>query len=136
MRMVTNSKETQLVPGFGGFISANGKKPSRKSTIDYFHPIDQPFIEYSVMRELLKRSEDATLEVGQKYFFSIFELGDCMKALPLIWKFPEEYKNHVVTLEPFHTVMKYIGMLTSHKCMGSGYSQILLESGLGISGCL
>ena len=59
-----------------------------------------------------------------------------MKALPLIWKFPEEYKNHVVTLEPFHTVMKYIGMLTSHKCMGSGYSQILLESGLGISGCL
>ena len=26
MRMVTGSKETQLVPGFGGFISATGKK--------------------------------------------------------------------------------------------------------------
>ena len=136
MRMVTNSKETQLVPGFGGFISATGKKPSRKSTIDYFNPIDQPFTEYSVMRELLKHSEDATLEVGQKYVLSTFDLGGCMKALPLIWKFPEEYKNHVVTLGPFHTVMNYIGMLTSHKCMGSGYSEILLESGLVTSGCL
>ena len=134
--MVTNSKETQLVPGFGGFISATGKKPSRKSTIDYFNQIDQLFTEYSVMRELLKHSENATLEVGQKYFLSTFDLGGCMKALPLIWKFPEEYKNHVVTLGSFHTVMSNIGMLASHKCMGSGYSEILLESGLVISGCL
>ena len=59
-----------------------------------------------------------------------------MKVLALIWEFPEEYKNHVVTLAPFHTVMNYIGMLTSHKCMGSGYSEILLESGLVTSGCL
>ena len=42
----------------------------------------------------------------------------------------------MVTLGPFHTVMNYIGMLTSHKCMGSGYSEILLESGLVTSGCL
>ncbi|KAG1666825.1 PIN2/TERF1-interacting telomerase inhibitor 1 [Nymphon striatum] len=112
MRMATSSKETQLVPGFGGFISATGKKPSRKSTIDYFNPINQPFTEYSVIRELLKRSEDATLE------------------------FPEEYKKHVITPGPFHTVMNYIGMLTGHKCMGSGYSEILLEAGLVTSGCL
>ena len=136
MRMVTNSKQTQIVPGFGGFISATGKNPSQKSTIDYFNPIDQPFTEYSVMRELLKRSEDATLEVGQIYVLSTFDLGGCMKALPLIWKFPEEYKNHVVTLGPFHTVMNYIGILTSHKYMGSGYSEILLESGIVTSGCL
>ena len=115
MRMVTNSKEKQPVPGFGGFISGTGKKPSRKSTIDYFNPIDQPFTEYSVMREFSKRSEDATLEVGQKYVLSTFDLGGCMKALSLIWKFPEEYKNHVVTLGPFNTVMNYIDMLTSHK---------------------
>ncbi|KAG1662734.1 hypothetical protein GQR58_020782 [Nymphon striatum] len=136
MRMVTSSKETQLVPGFGSFISATDKKLSRKSTIDYFNPINQPLTEYSVIRELLKSSEDATLEVGQKYILSTFDLGGCMKALPLIWKFPEEYKNHVITPGPFHTVMNYIGMLTGHKCMGSGYSEILLEAGLVTSGCL
>ena len=112
------------------------KKTSRKLTIDYFSPIDQLFTEYSVLRELLKRSEDATLEVGEKYVLSTFDLGTCMKALPLIWKFPEECKNYVVTLGPFHTMMNYIGMFTSHKCMGSGYSEILLESGLVTSGCL
>ncbi|KAG1678651.1 hypothetical protein GQR58_013324 [Nymphon striatum] len=162
MRMATSSKETQLVPGFGGFISATGKKPSRKSTIDYFNPINHPFTEYSVIRELLKRSEDATLEatcLTYIYYESIqlvwniptlrkrhpkchahpyipLHSENPPQALPLIWKFPEEYKKHVITPGPFHTVMNYIGMLTGHKCMSSGYSEILLEAGLVTSGCL
>ncbi|KAG1685366.1 hypothetical protein GQR58_009094 [Nymphon striatum] len=97
MRMATSSKETQLVPGFGGFISATGKKPSRKSTIDYFNPINQPFTEYSVIRELLKRSEDATLEVGQKYVLT---------DIPIFWS-PKPYdpeqgweRNDEGVLEP------------------------------------
>lgn len=96
-RVAGSSGEKQLVPGFGFFISATGTKPSRKSTIDYFTPIHQPFTEYSVIKELLKQSEDATKEVGQEYVLSTFDLGGCMKALPLIWKFPDEYKKHVVT---------------------------------------
>ena len=59
-----------------------------------------------------------------------------MKALPLIWKFPDQYKKHVVTPGPFHTGMNYIGMLTGHKCRGSGYSEILIEADLVTSGCL
>jgi len=135
-RVVGSSGQKQLVPGFGGFISATGVKPSRKSTIDYFTPINHPFTEYSVIKELLKQSEDATLEVGQEYVLNTFDLGGCMKALPLIWKFPEEYKKHVVTPGPFHTGMNYIGMVTGHKCRGSGYSEILIEADLITSGCL
>lgn len=74
-------------PRFGGFISATGIKPSRKSTINYFTPINQPFTENSVIQELLKRPEDATKEVGQEYVLNTFDLGGCMKALTLIWKF-------------------------------------------------
>jgi hypothetical protein len=135
-RVVGSSGEKQLVPGFGGFISATGTKPSRKSTIDYFTPINQPFTEYSVIKELLKQSEDATIEVGQAYVLNTFDLGGCMKALPLIWKFPDKYKKHVVTPGPFHTAMNYMGMLTGHKCRGSGYSEILIEAELITSGCL
>lgn len=135
-RVVGSSGEKQLVPGFGGFISVTGTKPSRKSTIDYFTPINQPFTEYSVIKELLKKSEDATQEVGQEYVLSTFDLGGCMKALPLIWKFPDEYRKHVVTPGPFHTMMNYMGMVTGHKCMGSGYSEILIEADLITSGCL
>ena len=135
-RVVGSSAEMQLISGFGGFISATGTKPSRKSTIDYFTPINQPFTEYSVIKELLKQSEEATKEVGQEYVLSTFDLGGCMKALPLIWKFPDEYKKHVVTPGPFHTMMNYMGMVTGHKCMGSGYSEILIQAELVTSGCL
>ena len=59
VRVVGSSGEKQLVAGFGGFISATGVKPTRKSTIDYFTPINQPFTEFAVIKELLRRSEDA-----------------------------------------------------------------------------
>jgi hypothetical protein len=136
IRMVGSRDQKQLVAGFGGFVSSTGLKPLRRSTIDYFTPINQPFTEYCVIKELLKISDDATKEVGQKYVLSTFDLGGCMKALPLIWKFPDDYKDHVITPGPFHTIMNYMGMLTGHKCSGSGYSEILLEAGLVTSGSL
>lgn len=135
-RFVGGRGEKQLIPGFGGFISATGVRPLRKSTIEYFTPINQPFTEYAVIKELLKLSEEATIEVGQEYVLNTFDLGGCMKALPLIWKFPNEYKKHVVTVGPFHTGMNYMGMVTGHKCRGSGYSEILTEAQLVTSGCL
>ncbi len=125
-RMVGSSGK-QPVPAFGGFVSATGMKPTRKSTIDYFTPINQPFTEYCVIQELLRQSEEATAEVGQKYILNTFDLGGCMKALPLIWKFPEKYKLHVVTPGQFHTVMNYMGMLTGHKFKGSGYDSSLMR---------
>ena len=66
-RVIGSGSDRQLVPGFGGFISATGIKPSRKSTIEYLTPINQNLTEYSVIKEVLKRSEDATKEVGQVY---------------------------------------------------------------------
>ena len=81
---IIGSSGKQPVPAFGGFVSATGMKPTRKSTIDYFTPINQPFTEYCVIQELLRRSEEATAKVGQKYVLNTFDLGGCMKALPLI----------------------------------------------------
>ena len=100
-RLVRSSGEKRLVPLFGGFISATGVKPSRKSTIEYFTPINQPFTEVSAIKELLRQSEDATIVVGQAYVLNTFDLGGCMKALPFIWKFLDEYKKHVVIPGPF-----------------------------------
>lgn len=126
----------QVVPGLGGFISATGEFPHRKSTLDYFTPIHQPITDNSVVRELLKRSEEATTEVGQKWVINTFDLGVCMKALPIIWRWPEEFANHVVIIGPFHTSMNYIGMLTGNKMRGSGYAEILFEAQLVTSGSM
>ena len=135
-RVVGSSGTKQLVPGFGGFVSATGTRPCRKSTIDYFNPINQPFTEYAVIEELLKQSEEATREVGQEYVLNTFDMGGCMKALPYVWRFPLRYQKHVITPGPFHTGMNYIGMITAHKCNGSGYSEILIEAQLVSNGCL
>ena len=79
--------------------------PPESHPIDCFTPINQPFTDYSVIKELLIRSEEATAEVGQEYVLNSFELGGCMKALPLIWKLPDHYKKHVITPGSFHTGM-------------------------------
>ena len=135
-RVVGSSGQRQLVPGVGGFVSATGTKPVRKSTIDYFTHINQPFSDYSVVKELLKQSEEATNAVGQENVLNTFVLCECMKALPIMWKYPEENKQEVVTPGPFHTAMNYIHMVTGHKYRDSGYSEILLEFEFSASGCL
>ena len=126
----------QTVPALGGFTSVTGSSPPRKSTIEYFTPIHQPITDSSVVRELLKRSEDATAEVGQKWVINTFDLGVCMKALPIIWRWPNEFAKHVTLSGPFHTSMNYIGMLTNHKMLGSGYKEILFEAQLVTSGSM
>jgi len=136
-RLIGSSNEiTQTVPGFAGFVSCVSAKPLQKSTIDYFTPIHHPFTEYSTVEELLRVSENATVEVGQEYVLNTFDLGGCMKVLPLIWKDPGKYEKHIVTPGPFHIWMNYIGMLTGHKCKGSGYAEILVEAQLVTNGCL
>ena len=57
-----------------------------------------------------------------------------MKALPLIWNFPDKFKEHVVISCPFHTEINFIGMLTNHKMRGSGYAEIMEEARLVIKG--
>ena len=58
-----------------------------------------------------------------------------MKALPLIWDNPAEYKNHIVLIGAFHTIMNYFNMI-GHKMAGSGYAELLIEAGLVTSGCV
>ena len=134
------STENIPFPSFGGFISATGTCPMRVSTIDYFAPINHPITEYATAKELLRQSEEATAEVagesGQQYVVNTFDLGACMKVLPFVWKNSETYKNHIILPGPFHTIMNYIGVITGHKCRGSGYSEILLEAQLVTSGSL
>jgi len=83
-----HSHGKQEIPGLGGFISATGKPLLKIYAIDYFTPINQPITENAEAQELLIHSEAATAKVGQHYTINTFDLGVCMKALPLIWKFP------------------------------------------------
>ena len=67
---------------------------------------------------------------------SRYDLGVCMKALSLIWKWPQQYKDNIVLIGMFHTGINYINMLCAHKMLGSGYLEILIEAQLVTSCCL
>ena len=108
----------QPIPGFGGFVCVINGVFARKSTIQFFIPIDDPFTEYSAIKELLKRSENARNEVGQKYVLRIFTLDHFMKALPLIWSQPERYQMYIITPHAFHTAMNFMGTITNAQDLG------------------
>ena len=123
----------QNVPGWAGFVSVTGSKPIKLTTIDYYPVINHPITDYSTVQECLRFAEEATKEVGQTYTITTFDLGVCMKALPLIWNDPEKYKNHIVMVGTFHLVCAYLKMV-GKKMAGSGLSDVLLEAGLIGSG--
>ena len=58
---------------------------------DYYKPVHFPIMQYKTVEELLKHWEEATKTVGQEYVINTFDLGVCMKALPLEWKYPDQY---------------------------------------------
>ena len=124
------------VPSPGRFIKATGLVLEKKTTLDYCKTIHQPITQYETAPELLHQSEEATKAVSQKYTINTFDLRVCMKALPLIWTFPDKFKVHVVIPVPFHTEMNSIGMVTNHKMQGSGYIEITEEPWLVTKGCI
>ena len=123
------------MPGIGEFISLIGFLPQKKTVIDYYEPVHFPVTQYQTVEELLKCSEEATKTAGEEYGINIFDLSVCMKALPLAWKYPDQYSKHIFP-GPFHIKMNFIGMLTKKKARGSGYAEILIEAKLVTSGTL
>lgn len=67
-----------------------------KTTIDYCKTIHQPVTQFETVQELLQQLEEATETVIPKYMINTFSLGVRMKALQLIWTFPDKFKEHVL----------------------------------------
>ena len=122
------------MPGIGGFISLIGSLQQKKTMTDYYEPVHFSITQYE--EELLKRSEEATKTFGQEYVINTSELGVCMKVVPLVWKYPDQYSKHIIFPGPFHTKMNFRGMLTKKKARGVGYAEILVEPKLVTSGTL
>jgi len=60
----------------------------------------------SVVRELSKAIKGSYSRSGSKMGLNTFDLGVCMKALPIIWRWPDEFASHVVMIGPFHASIK------------------------------
>ena len=63
LRMLS-SKDGQMVPGWGGFVSETGIAPLRLITIDYYPIINHHITENSTVQECLRISKDLSDQVG------------------------------------------------------------------------
>ena len=131
------SKGKQKVPAFGGFISETGHFPKRKTTIDYYPMINEPFTQYKTHKEILEMCASATREVKQDppYPIITMDLGGIMKVMPLIWSDPDKYSPFIILIGAFHTIMNYMKM-TMRKVAGSGFGDMCIEAQLVTSGGL
>ena len=135
LRLTSVEAGTQECPGWSGYVSLLGTVPPRLTTIDYYPVIPYPITDYSTVVETLRYAKEAGEEVGQDYHFVTYDLGVCLKAFPLIWNHPVKYEKHIVLIGTFHIVCAYLKMLAK-KMKGSGFSDILIESGLMTSGSM
>ncbi|KAK3742892.1 hypothetical protein RRG08_061489 [Elysia crispata] len=98
-------------------------------------PINASINENSTIQAVIQISQEATREVEQEYTFVTFDLAVAKKAYALIWHDAERYKNVVIHLGVFHTVLSYLGAL-GKLMKGSGFEDIITEAGLCASGSL
>ncbi|KAL5013682.1 hypothetical protein ScPMuIL_007952 [Solemya velum] len=126
---IYSSAANQEVPGWTGFLSVTGSKPTKLTTVDYYPVINHPITEYRTVQECLRYAEKATTEVEQEYVVTTFDLGVCMKALPLIWNTTVKYQKHIVMIGTFHLICAYLRMV-GKKMACSGLSDVMLEAGL------
>ena len=129
------NSSNQLIPGLSGFLTCIGKKPKNLTRIDYYPVIQKPITDYNTVQEVLRYSQEASEKVGQSIVITTFDLGVCMKAYPLVWNNPVKYKNHIIMIGTFHLISAYFKMI-GKKMAGSGFSDILLESGLITNGSI
>ncbi|KAK3732161.1 hypothetical protein RRG08_026543 [Elysia crispata] len=130
---VTELNESKCkFPSWKGWLSATQEtKTHTKSVVDYMAPINASINENSTIQAVIQISQ----EVEQEYTFVTFDLAVAKKAYALIWHDAERYKNVVIHLGVFHTVLSYLGVL-GKLMKGSGFEDIITEAGLCASGSL
>ena len=124
------------VTGWKGWISATSHKHKENlSIVDYMPPIMSSINEPANIQELIRISQKATEEVGQSFVFLTFDLPVAKKAYDIIWQKPCLYKNVIIHLGVFHTMMSYLA--AQGKIMkGSCFEEIVIEAGLCANGSL
>lgn len=135
-RDVGSSYEVQTVPSWSGWLSKTaGTKESDKSTVEYMAPINFSINESSTVQHILETSLAASHKVGQEYAIVTFDLAVAKKAYSLVWQYAERFSKVIVRMGVFHTICSIFS--TVGKMMkGSGFSEIVIESGICASGSL
>jgi hypothetical protein len=76
-----------------------------------------------------------TEKLCQKYTLLTMDLAAAKIALDIVWSDPDKYSSVIVNLGPFHVMCSFVGAIGKWMT-GSGFEEMLIDSGLGASGSI
>ena len=136
-REMTASEDRKAIPGWSGWLSLSTNKnpPEFPSKVSYMRPIHHPATENATIQEVLKRSKEASEILGQDQTIVTFDLATAKKAYSIIWNAPNTYKDVFIRLGTFHVICAYFKAM-GKVLEGSGFEEVVLESGMCASGSI
>ena len=69
--------------------------------------INHPIIDFEIVQECQRYSEEVAKGLKQRYVITTLDLGVCMKEFPLVWSNSKKYKNHIVMIGTFNLICAY-----------------------------
>ena len=98
--------------------------------------INVPKTDLKTIQDYLRCSQEGSTEAGQEYTISTFDLGECMKAYPMIWSEPEKYKSHIILIGTFQCFGAYLKCVGKRYCLVSGWTEVALDAKLITTGSM
>jgi len=129
-----NGKKT--VPQWSGWISKlTVQAESAQSVIGYMEPILYPITDLATIQECLVTSQRASTLLGQSITLVTMDLGAARLAFDVQSNDSKRFSDVIINLGAFHTMCSYMGAVGKMMC-GSGFEDILIESGVCASGSI
>ena len=134
LRHIYGAADQQTVLRFIGWVMLMfSKLNSTRTKITFLHPIRNPITDYSTVLECIYQSQKLSFASNMKYTHITVDAGAAAKFYHVVWNNSTEFKNVLIHLGDFHTMMQFfciIGKIIT----GSGFEETVYQGGLCTSG--
>ena len=111
------------------------KQPANKTVVTYLPAIYLSVASFSTIYQYLTYMQKLCREANMPFVNVILDCGAAVNAFKLVWNYPDIFDNVVIQLGDFH-LMKEIFSILGLLIKGSGFEEIVFQSGLSTSGSL
>ena len=128
LRMVNPT--SQYIPSWTGFnIQMRANVPIMQSNIGYLEPINNPATDIATVYEMMKRVYCIKDRLGLPSIVCVLDQAMYAKACEIKFKHKYEFKDVVLFLGTFHTLMMILGV-AGKRFGDAGFKDVIIQSGI------
>ena len=118
----------RTIPSWTGFnITIRQNIPVLASSVGYLDCIDAPATDISTIYTVMERCLTIKETLKLSCIICVFDQAIYAKAVEIRWKKMERYKDCILMLGTFHTIMMYLGII-GKRFKDAGLRDILIQS--------